>query len=901
MRKKIVNTYDYRDESGILLFQVVRYEPKAFRQRRPDGKGGWIWNLDGVRRVPYRLPELLRSSMQDWVFIVEGEKDVDRLCELGFTATTNPGGACKWLAEYNRFFAGRLVVVLPDNDDAGKKHGEQVVCSLYGTAAQVRLIKLPGLPEKGDVSDWLDIKGNTAAKLLELIDRTEKYTPSAQLGSSDSVDDSIPYYATDRGLYWRRPTRDGETSVQLTNFTAKIVADITYDDGAEQTRTFEVETTLNGMTERFTVPVSRFPAMAWAVEHLGARALVYAGFAQKDHARAAVQSLSTDITTRRIYTHTGWREVEGQWVYLHAGGAIGAAGIVDGIETYLNDNLNRYILPAPPEGKTLQEAIRASLRILGLAPDTVVIPLCCAMWRAVLGPCSFSIHLVGHTGTGKTELEALIQQHFGSEMTARQLPASWTSTGNALEGLAFSAKDTVLVVDDFAPTGTQYDLRQYHQKAERLFRSQGNRSCRQRMRSDATLRPPKPPRCLILSTGEDVPEGQSILARALIIEMGPKDMDWRKLTQCQHDAKTGLYAAALSAFVQWIAGRYKQIQEEMTKNSAEFRQKATQSNQHRRTPEIVGELALGFRYFLDFAESAGAITVAESSDLWARCWDALGKAANSQLVQQAASDSVLRFLELVSSALGSGQAHLAAPDGSKPTGPAAWGWREKTIGTGAGERTEWQPQGHRIGWVTQDDVYLDPDASYKAAQMMAGGGEGISVSGRTLRKRLHERGLIIADDRRETLTVRRVLEGRKHNVLHFSADTFQAHIHGKADIPDISDIDVGFEEANEEPMSVLVSGSSPSSGSNLTSESDTNSHIGPENRDEWQECQECRVLDGDMEPFEFQTPDDLSDNWRDEYEERAAILEYDGGLNREGAEVQARREIFERTEGAKKI
>ena len=176
MKKKIVKTYPYQDESGEVLFEVVRYEPKAFRQRRPDGKGGWIWNLDGVRRVPYRLPELLKASPQDFVFITEGEKDSDRLCDLGFTATTNPGGACKWLKEYNRFFAGRLVAVLPDNDTAGKKHAEQVANSLYGVAGEIRIVEMPDLPEKGDVSDWLD-NGGDSAKLLKLVDAAEPYEP----------------------------------------------------------------------------------------------------------------------------------------------------------------------------------------------------------------------------------------------------------------------------------------------------------------------------------------------------------------------------------------------------------------------------------------------------------------------------------------------------------------------------------------------------------------------------------------------------------------------------------------------------------------------------------------------------------------------------------------------------
>jgi putative DNA primase/helicase len=144
-KREIAATYDYIDQQGDLLFQTVRHNPKAFNQRRPDGKGGWVWDLKGVRRVLYRLPELVAST-KDPVFIVEGEKDVDRLISLGQTATTNPMGAGKWSPEYNGSLEGRHVVVIPDMDSVGQRHGQTVVNRLHGTAASVRFLELPGFP-----------------------------------------------------------------------------------------------------------------------------------------------------------------------------------------------------------------------------------------------------------------------------------------------------------------------------------------------------------------------------------------------------------------------------------------------------------------------------------------------------------------------------------------------------------------------------------------------------------------------------------------------------------------------------------------------------------------------------------------------------------------------------------
>ena len=132
---------------------------------------------------------------------------------------------------------------------------------------------------------------------------------------------------------------------------------------------------------------------------------------------------------------------------------------------------------------------------------------------------------------------------------ARHLPGSWRSTGNALEGLAFLAKDALLTVDDFSPTGTTYDIQRMHREADRFLRAQGNISARQRMRADASLRPSKPPRGLILSTGEEVPRGESLNARMLVTELpneGPGSLDWGCLTDCQRAAAEGWYARAMA-------------------------------------------------------------------------------------------------------------------------------------------------------------------------------------------------------------------------------------------------------------------------------------------------------------------------------------------------------------------
>lgn len=161
IKREIV--YDYADEHGITLFQVVRLPGHKFYQRQPDGTK----SVRGLRQVPYRLPELLAADPAAYVFVVEGEKDVDNMRACGLLATCNAGGAGKWRKAHAEHLTGRRVIILPDNDEAGRNHAATVAASLQGVASDVRVVELPGLPPKGDVSDWL-AAGHSADELLAL-------------------------------------------------------------------------------------------------------------------------------------------------------------------------------------------------------------------------------------------------------------------------------------------------------------------------------------------------------------------------------------------------------------------------------------------------------------------------------------------------------------------------------------------------------------------------------------------------------------------------------------------------------------------------------------------------------------------------------------------------------------
>jgi hypothetical protein len=574
-------------------------------------------------------------------------------------------------------------------------------------------------------------------------------------------------------------TMDGPIEVPLATWAGRIAEEIVRDDGAERSLLLAVEGSLQDGTPlpRVEVTSDDFISMKWPIPKWGIKAVVLPGASTADHLRCALQLLSRNAPRRTQYAHIGWRDIGGSWFYLHAGGAIGPEGPANHIVASLPDAMSGYTLPDPPRGGALRDAIRASLRVLDLAPDRITVPLLGAVYRAVLGPCDSALHLCGPTGAGKSELAAQAQQHHGCGLDARHLPGSWSSTGNSLEALAFTAKDALSVVDDFAPGGTNSDIARSNREADRLLRAQGNRAGRMRMRADATLRPAKPPRGIILSTGEDVPRGQSLRARILVLELSPGDLDWSRLTACQRHAANGCYAAALAGYLRRLAPNYATVRDGLRAEVTDLRQRAHAIRPHARTPGIVADLAVGWRHWLSYALAARAITRTEQTALKSRVWAALEEAAARQTDHLEAAEPCDQFLRLLIGALASGRAHLATPNGDRPADADAWGWRGTGAATPDGCGACWQPLGRRIGWLDGTDLYLEPESAYAEAQELARHqGESLAIGARTLWQRMRERKLLASrDEARQRNTVRRRLAGHeRREVVHLRAEILSA-------------------------------------------------------------------------------------------------------------------------------
>jgi hypothetical protein len=585
-----------------------------------------------------------------------------------------------------------------------------------------------------------------------------------------------PEYAAE-GNQTFRLLRGGGSEL-LANFVARIVGEDVLDDGSgELRRTFRLEGALHDGTPDGTplppvsVPAADFAAMNWVLQLWGCRPSLSAGVGAKDRFRAAVQQLSPRPQLRLIYKHLGYRKIDGKWYFLHACGGIGADGANHGVLVQLDGPLARYRLPDPPEGAALVEAVRADIALLDdrqLAPPRVMFPLIGAAYRAPLGRVDASVSLTGPTGVGKSELAALVQQHYGAEMDRLALPGAWASTVNQLGELAFLAKDCVLVIDDFKPGGSKYDVDRHHEKADRVFRAQGNGAGRGRCRSDGSLATARQPRCLTVSTGEDSPRGESCQARNLPLPVNKGDVRITALTPHQQAAARGLLAKSMSGYLRWVAADYDAIQSRLPAERAALRDRALAelTSAHARVPGAVADLVLGLRHFFDFARQAGAIDEARHDALERQAWSALLEAARQQAAAVAGQDPARLFLRLLSSAITSGRAHLAGRSGGEPAKPASCGWRQHTVSSGQYARIEWRPEGRQVGWAGVKGIFLDPDAAYAEAQRLGDDqGERLPLSQVQLYKRLKDGGHLASFEKGKTAK-RVTLQGRTRFVLH---------------------------------------------------------------------------------------------------------------------------------------
>jgi hypothetical protein len=529
-----------------------------------------------------------------------------------------------------------------------------------------------------------------------------------------------------------------EVTEPLATFTARIDEELLYDDGIETASVFVISgRTKEGEELRpLRVPTTEFPALTWVTSGWGAAAVVEAGNGTRDHLRAAILKLSKP-RRRRIYRRTGWTEIGNRWAFLYHGGSVGA----DGIEVELDPPLDRFRLP--PVAENVPDAIRASLSLLDCGPRRVTVPLLGAVY---LAPVAFILRpdattwLYGRSGSLKSELASLAQAHFGA-FDRKSLPASWSSTDNSLESRLTTLADVLVTIDDFAPQADARADREQQQRAQRILRGVGNHSGRGRMRADLTHRPDRPPRGLALCTGESLPQGESINARLVAVEIDRDDLNLDAVSALQ--AGRELLPNAMRAYLSWLCECIPGMRSSLPRRWETLRASFRSAEGHLRQADALAHTLLGIELFADFALDTKVLTDDDVSRLRSEAREALLTLAGRQheaIVEVSAAE---RFLQAISTLLAQGRAHLQpVTDGPFPA------------------------PGTMIGYRTATSALLIPDAAYREVALhVRDQGFHWAPAAAMLHKELVRKRYVLPDPEGRPIAQRRIGNGRRPRVL----------------------------------------------------------------------------------------------------------------------------------------
>jgi hypothetical protein len=646
--------------------------------------------------------------------------------------------------------------------------------------------------------------------LLEIVKNTKKPTDTKAGGSGgngSSKTQKFGEYVIKNGAFHQiKMVKDGEGGLRsvdfpLCDFTCRIVEEVTQDDGLADTTFLRIEgRRANGaLLPLVDVPAKSFYASQgnWANEHWGTLPFIYPGAAKKDNLRACIHlfsQLNGDVPRRQVFRFTGWKKINDTWNYLTGSGAIADSGLVDGVEVDLGaGHMGRYQLPAPLVGEPLKVAVADTLALLDACPSKphIGVALLAAVARAPLGEChptDFAVWMHGLTGSKKSAVAAIALAFFGT-FTARSFPGNWSDSVNDAEAKSHQAKDAIFVMDDFKPSVSQTEAAKLHAMAERLIRNTGNQAGRGRR--DSTMQAKAAPynRSMMLVTAEDLPRGQSLLGRLLILELTRADVDNTVLTRLQQAAQVGSLDGLMSAYLQWLAPRLDQLKKDFPKNIETFRNAALcdgLASSHPRAPEIYANLAAGAETFLEFLEDTGMMTSEQSNVLLSTVETELRRAFSEQGAYQTDQDETERFLQLLRAAFSSGNAHIACRlnQGPPPSRPFAWGWRDAGSDLSGGKN--YSPMGDCMGWfcdasgTNPAEVRLQQDTAFKIVQQFARSqGDSFLISASSLWRRMHEKGLIVHTEpdkerNRPRLAVKRIVAGQNKRVMVLSADLIES-------------------------------------------------------------------------------------------------------------------------------
>jgi hypothetical protein len=646
-------------------------------------------------------------------------------------------------------------------------------------------------------------------KAIELLNNP---TPAA----NDVIDPAIPldkfrdrregdFYIEDGRMGFIRQTVNKETKkvteimTPVThNFVSLINQELILDDGLRQEVAFEIITKQRwrGELPTIIIPTTQYQQMAWPLKHYGTGAIIDGNQASPRKLMTGIMVLSGDVPKTTIYQHSGWRIIDGNYHYLSGSGAISATGLNDKIRVELGDgNMQHFILPAPEQNPA--DKARLLFDFLHLAPKNPALGmvLFCAVPRAVLGEClsiNNSIYIAGSTGCHKTQVLTLAQSCFGEFDKDDTLPGNFTDTENVGELKFYRAKDSILGVDDNAPTGDRGEDSRRQAKNERWFRGVGNKGGRDRCNADMTVKAAYFARCMLIATGEDVPKGASLVGRMLVIETKPGDVDLSALTAMQLLSRRGDYAAATANFIQWLAPRMADLKKRFPDLVRDIRDQALKAPDkfaasHSRAADMYASYYAAADMYIEYCCDIGAIDVNRAAEIMDSIDTSLKSAIRAQHQFQKNADEVERFTALLRGCFSSGECHVVhhLNQGPPESNPHSWGWRKaeskiliiheekdsppeekNTVNFG---RKDLSGRGQPIGWINEHtgQLWLEPEPLFKVIQKFATAqNDPFLMTKPTLWKRLLERGLLARSDP-DRPTVKISVDNKRPRVLVF--------------------------------------------------------------------------------------------------------------------------------------
>ncbi len=746
---RVIEDKKKRNPDGTFKQKVIKYEmPKGEKMR-----------LDVPPRCRVNIGD---PSIPLW--ITEGQKKADALASIGLCAVallgvwnfigTNDRGGKVFLSDWRDIALnnGRPVRIVFDSDvmtkPAVRQALEELTRILERKGAKVLSVNLPGGKNKIGVDDWL-AEGHSVTDLENLC-KSKPVTLNLlgdDIGDGDDREpNQVKRYEVINGAYHAVEYKEnkGDTPIQITralcNFDARILEEIAKDDGQSITRVLRIKGQLaTGVRlAEIEVDAANFKSMEWVMQQWGLKAIIHAGQSNGDKLREAMQWHSQEAISRTEYTHTGWREIEGKRVYLTTAGALG----LENVNVRLEGGLKHYSIPTSLDGIDLQEAVKKSLQLLEIAPRSVTWALWGCMYLAPLAdlaPIDFMLWVFAETGSLKSTLAAIFLSHYGN-FTYKTLPEGWASTDNALEKSIFATKDAPIVIDDFAPQASGMEAQNYERRANRIIRAIGNHSPRTRMNADTSLREGYPSRGLVISTAEQLPSGQSILARVLPVEVLRDTVNKDLLTIAQREAEH--LPKAMAGYLLWLAAHWDAIKSEFQERITILRDEM-RGDYHLRTPEMFANLLLGIKLGLTFAAESGAISETEAKTLFINAKVEIKSLAESQSEHVKDELPTQRFINVLESLISQGNLYLKDMEGNAESDGKTW-----------------------LGWFDKDYVYIHSETAYNSvSEFLRREGSAPLLKQKGLYSMLARYELIMPTEKNKTSSER--YKNHTHRVLRF--------------------------------------------------------------------------------------------------------------------------------------